>query len=125
MVQLGNGMAIIGGFADDYGSHFSIQDKIHFLSCINRNCSISTLSQELSLPRYAFAAIPIPDTIAACISGGKKSKIGARFINDSTAVFPKFFQTASWLLLLEMATAMTTPITFIVPLMVVTAVELV
>ena len=70
MVELGNGLAIIGGYGDGYGP----QDKIHLLSCMNRNCSISTLSQELSVPRYWFLAIPIPDTIAGCISGGKKSK---------------------------------------------------
>ena len=73
MVELGNGVAIIGGFSVDYGT----QDKIHLLSCMNRNCSISTLSQELSVPREKFLAIPIPDTIAGCISGGKKSKKGA------------------------------------------------
>ena len=117
MVQLGNGLAIIGGWVDGYGP----QDKIRLLNCMNRNCSISTLSQELSVPRYWFLAIPIPDTIAGCISGGKKSKKGAYFVYD----FPKFFQIASWLLLLEMGTAMTTPITCIVNLMGVTAVVLV
>ena len=70
MVQLGNGLAIIGGYGDGYGT----QDKIHHLSCMNRNCSITTLSQELSVPRRLFLAIPIPDTITGCISGGKKSK---------------------------------------------------
>ena len=69
MVQLGNGQAIIGG-----GGNGIIQAKIHFLHCMNRNCSISTLNQELSVPRYDFLAVPIPDTIAGCISGGKKSK---------------------------------------------------
>ena len=66
MVELGNGVAIIGGHGDGYGT----QDKIHLLSCMNRNCSITTLSQELSVPRQMFLAIPIPDTIAGCISGG-------------------------------------------------------
>ena len=67
MVQLGNGQAIIGGGGDGI-----VQDKIHLLNCMNRNCSISTLNQELSVPRLWFLAIPIPDTIAGCISGGKK-----------------------------------------------------
>ena len=76
MVQLGNGQAIIGGAGDEiiYENDYSIQSKIHLLNCMNRNCSISTLSQELSVPRELFLAIPIPDTIAGCISGGKKSK---------------------------------------------------
>ena len=67
MVQLGNGQAIIGGFGNGI-----IQAKIHLLNCMNRNCAISTLSQELSVPRQLFLAIPIPDTITGCISGGKK-----------------------------------------------------
>ena len=70
MVQLGNGLAIIGGHDDGYRN----QDKIYLLNCLNRNCSISTLSQELSKPRQLFLAIPIPDAITGCISGGKKSK---------------------------------------------------
>ena len=69
MVQLGNGLAIIGGYGND-----TIHAKIHLLICMNRNCSISTLSQELSVSRQEFLAIPIPDTIAECISGGKKKK---------------------------------------------------
>ena len=69
MVELGNGQAIIGGGGDGI-----IQAKIHLLHCMNRNCSISTLSQDLSVPRQRFLAIPIPDTITGCISGGKKSK---------------------------------------------------
>ena len=67
MVQLGNGQAIIGGDRNGY-----IQAKIHLLNCMNKNCSITTLKQELSVPRYWFLAIPIPDTITGCISGGKK-----------------------------------------------------
>ena len=69
MVQLGNGQAIIGGFGDGYA-----QAKIYLLNCMNRNCSISTLIQEISVPRQLFLAIPIPDTIAGCISEGKKAK---------------------------------------------------
>jgi hypothetical protein len=67
MVQLGNGQAIIGG----YGNGKS-QDKIHLFSCMNRNCSILQLDQELSVPKYWFVAIPIPDTLSGCITGGMK-----------------------------------------------------
>ena len=66
MVQLGNGQAIIGGFGDGY------QDKIHLFSCMNKNCSIHLLDQVLSLSKYMFIAIPIPDTLSGCITGGKK-----------------------------------------------------
>ena len=120
MVQLGNGLAIVGGFRDGYGA----QDKIYLLSCLNRNCSISTLSQGLSVPTELFLAIPIPDTISGCISQGKKcpKKVPDLFL-ISNLFSLKFFQSASWLLLLEMGTATTTIITGIVILMEETAVD--
>ena len=67
MVQLGNGLAIIGGYGNG-----NLQDKIHLFSCMNKNCSIHQLDQVLSLPRLLFVAIPIPDTLSGCITGGKK-----------------------------------------------------
>ena len=67
MVQLGNGLAIIGG----YNGNGQNQDKIYLFSCKNRNCSIHLLDQMLSLSRYWFVAIPIPDTLSGCITGGK------------------------------------------------------
>ena len=82
MVHLGKGQAIIGGAGNG-----QYQAKIHLLSCMNRECSISILSQELSVPKGDFLAIPIPDTITECISGGKKCKKGALFIFDSKPVF--------------------------------------
>ena len=66
MVQLGNGLAIIGGYG------IGNQDKIYLLSCMNINCFIHQLDQALSLPRERFVAIPIPDTLSGCITGGKK-----------------------------------------------------
>ena len=66
MVQLGNGQAIIGGFGNKKS-----QDKIYRFSCMNRNCSIHQLDQVLSLPRDWFVAIPVPDTLSGCITGGK------------------------------------------------------
>ena len=67
MVQLGNGQAIIGGFGSG-----TLNDKIHLFSCMNRNCSIHQLDQVLAVPRFWFVAIPIPDTLSGCITGGKK-----------------------------------------------------
>ena len=67
MVELGNGQAIIGG-----GVSGIVQDKIYLFSCKDRSCSIHQLDQILSLPRYWFVAIPIPDTLSGCITGGKK-----------------------------------------------------
>ena len=67
MVQLGNALAIIGGYGDG-----DFQDKIHLFSCMNKNCFIHQLDQLLSLPREWIVAIPIPDTLSGCITGGKK-----------------------------------------------------
>ena len=66
MVQLGNGQAIIGGYGNGI-----FQDKIYLFSCMNKNYSIHQLDQVLSLPWYWFVAIPIPDTLSGCITGGK------------------------------------------------------
>jgi hypothetical protein len=68
MVRLGNGQAIIGGFSYSSGGD---QAKIYFMDCSNRNCSISLLNIELSVPKGYFVAIPIPDTISGCITQGK------------------------------------------------------
>ena len=67
MVKLGKGQAILGGSSD--GVH---QAKIYSMTCSNRNCMISLLDRELSVPRQDFVAIPIPDTISGCITGGRK-----------------------------------------------------
>ena len=65
MVRLGKGQALLGGrtYQDD-------QAKIYSLTCSNRNCIISLLDRELSVPKGYFVAIPIPDTISGCITGG-------------------------------------------------------
>jgi hypothetical protein len=67
MVQLGNGQAIIGGYGNE-----GFLDKIQLFRCMNRNCSIQQLDQELSMPLFQFVVIPIPDTLSGCITGGKK-----------------------------------------------------
>ena len=66
MVRLGKGQAILGGLSNDV-----YQAKIYSMGCSNRNCIISLLNREISVPRYNFVAIPIPDTISGCITGGK------------------------------------------------------
>jgi hypothetical protein len=67
MVRLGKGQAILGGM-----SNWVLQAKIYSMTCSNKNCTILLLDRELSVPRYQFMAIPIPDTISGCITGGKK-----------------------------------------------------
>ena len=66
MVKLGKGQAILGG-----SSGGAYQSKIYSMTCSNRNCVISLLNRELSIPNNKFVAITIPDTISGCISGGK------------------------------------------------------
>ena len=66
MVKLGKGQAILGG-----SSGGAYQSKIYSMTCSNRNCIISLLNRELSVPNNKFVAIPIPDTISGCITGGK------------------------------------------------------
>ena len=66
MVRLGKGQAILGGKSyDDY------QDEIYSMTCSNRDCTILLLDRELSVPKYDFVAIPIPDTISGCITDGR------------------------------------------------------
>ena len=67
MVRLGKGQAILGG----RGGNSIYHAKIYSMTCSNRNCIISLLDRELSVPKSIFVAIPIPDTISGCITGGK------------------------------------------------------
>ena len=66
MVRLEKGQAILGGESSN-----DFQAKIYSMTCSNRNCIISLLNRELSVPKGYFVAIPIPDTISGCITGGK------------------------------------------------------
>ena len=67
MVRLGKGQAILGGRS----TNSDYQAKIYSMGCSNRNCIITLLNRELSVPKYEFVAIPIPDTTSGCITGGK------------------------------------------------------
>jgi hypothetical protein len=67
MVRLGKGQAILGGW-----SYAGSEAKIYSMTCSNRNCIISLVDRELSVPNAWFVAIPISDTISGCITGGKK-----------------------------------------------------
>ena len=76
MVPLGLGQAIIGGFG--LGQAISggktikgYTKKIYLLECSQKDCSISKIVPELSIPLGSFVAIPIPDFFSGCISEGK------------------------------------------------------
>ena len=66
MVPLGQGQGVLGGFGNG-----ASQSKICHITCSHQICSISMLNNKLSVPRSEFVAIPIPDSISACISGSK------------------------------------------------------
>ena len=63
MVRLGKGQAILGG-----QNQVAMQAKIYSMTCSNKNCIISLLDRELSSPKYAFVAIPIPEYRKNCNS---------------------------------------------------------
>ena len=71
MVRLGQGQAILGGRSNDGSNDDGYQNKIYSMGCSNRNCKISLLKKELSIPNEYFVAISIPDTITGCITDGK------------------------------------------------------
>ena len=74
MVRLGKGQAILGGTIGADSSYLTDgvhQTKIYTMDCSNRNWIISLLNAEISVPKSYFVAIPIPDTISGCITGGK------------------------------------------------------
>ena len=68
MVPLGFGQAILGGHNHDTGN---FAKKIYFITCSQcknaQSWKVSTLKQELKVPRKFFVAIPIPDQLAGCI----------------------------------------------------------
>ena len=66
MVKLGKGQVILGG------SSTTSRATFYLMTCYHREFIISLLDRELSVPKGSFVAIPIPDTISGCISGGKK-----------------------------------------------------
>ena len=65
MVALELGQTIIGGKSND-----EYTKKIYHLECSQGDCVISKMQQELSSSRGMFVAIPIPDFLSGCISGG-------------------------------------------------------
>ena len=66
MVKLGKKQAILGGNFEGF-----YQNKIYSITCSNRNCHILVLDRELSVAKGIFVAIPIPDKMSGCITGGK------------------------------------------------------
>ena len=84
MVRLGKGQAILGGrvHTEPY------QTKIYSMTCSNRNCIITLLNKELTVPKKAFVAIPIPDKISGCITGGNHINLIVNRIYSQIFVSP-------------------------------------
>ena len=68
MVTLGLAQAILGGY-DEYDNEH--QKNIYHFKCSQQICAITTLDQELSVPRGYFVALPVPDSVSGCISDSK------------------------------------------------------
>ena len=64
LVPFGKDVVIIGGYESDWKD----SKGIYKMSCSNRACTWTTMNQELSVGRYGFVAIPIPDSTAKCKS---------------------------------------------------------
>ena len=64
LVPFGKDVVIIGG----RDSNDKASQGIYRLKCSNRACTWTTMDQELSVGRYGFVAIPIPDSTAKCKS---------------------------------------------------------
>jgi len=96
MVRLGKGQAILGGRSNEFYS-----SKVYSMTCSNRDCFISLLNRELSVPKQSFVAISIPDTISGCITNGKKyfQKIPQKFYVSKFLLLLKYrmpVPTADW-----------------------------
>ena len=71
MVPLGRGQAILGGSDENSYS----QSKIYHMTCSNQFCNIISWTKELSVSRFGFVAIPIPDSISECVSDSKLKRL--------------------------------------------------
>ena len=91
MVRLGKGQAILGGWSNgDY------QAKIYSMGCSDRNCIISLLNRELSVPQGDFMAISIPDTISGCITEGKQHFQKKRSLQPNILNYRLPIPTSDW-----------------------------
>ena len=64
LVPFGKDLAVLGG----WDSNGKASKEIYKLKCSNRACTWTTMNQELSVGRYSFVAIAIPNSVAKCKS---------------------------------------------------------
>lgn len=60
-MPLGYGQAIFGGIHDD-----TVQKSIYHMTCMNGDCNILQLYQQLSFTRGFFVVISVPDSVSGC-----------------------------------------------------------
>ena len=58
MVEIEGDLYIFGGNTPDEG----IQDKIHKLTCVSRNCEWTTLEQKMKVARSNLVVIPVDNS---------------------------------------------------------------
>ena len=68
MVPIGTEQAIIGGKGGQKDKNKEEQKKIYRIACASVKCTIIEMSQELSIPKRMFVAMPIPNEISGCPS---------------------------------------------------------
>ena len=61
LVPFGMSVVIVGGT-----SMYGYSKSLYKFSCSNRDCTWTTMEQEMSKGRYDFVAIPIPESLAKC-----------------------------------------------------------
>ena len=74
MIPLGYGVAIIGGSnaaTRDPLIMLTYYTEIYHMKCSQYSCKVQILNQKIATPRRRSLAIPIPDTLARCISESK------------------------------------------------------
>ena len=69
MVPLGFGQAILGG--RDPSNNSAYYSAIYHMKCSQHICEVLQLDKRLSVPRSLIVVIPIPDSMAQCLSESK------------------------------------------------------
>ena len=80
MVPLDKDLVVIGGFSSD-----GYQSSLYILSCHNKGCGWTTMTQTLQVARYYHVAMLIPDELTDCSK--KLSNIYLKIETFSTHLF--------------------------------------
>ena len=65
MVRIQKDVVVIGG-EQYWNSEWSIPTSLYRMTCANKICAWTTMTQTLKIGRYYHVAIPIPDDLTNC-----------------------------------------------------------